>query len=213
MHRLTEERSTLTSGAVLLAALGTALLVFLVYLPALKGGFINWDDPLYVYNNPHIRSLDLRLLKEAFSPIGGSNWNWHPLTVLSHALDYKLWGLNPFGHHLTNNILHSVNTALVLLLAIALIDSAAGDDVGGKNPAGHKEQRLRLLAAGIVTALIFGLHPLRVESVAWVSERKDLLCALFYILSVMTYLKYARGADATKSRLLYIASLVLFISS
>jgi protein O-mannosyl-transferase len=106
---------------------------------------------------------------------------------MSHAIDYAVWGLNPFGHHLTNILLHTINTYLVSVLAIRLIERAQGSAVQEGRKADAKEHMM--IAAGIV-GFLFGLHPLHVESVAWVAERKDLLCALFFLLSILAYSSY-----------------------
>ena len=157
------------SLSVLLAVL-VAALTFLAYRPALTNGFINWDDPIYVYWNPGIRTIDLGW---AFTTVVAKNW--HPLTMLSHAVDFSLWGLNPRGHHLTSVVLHAANTFLVFILVERLI-------------------RGKPLLLPLVASLLFALHPLHVESVAWVSERKDVLSGFFYLLSVIFYLGYARGS-------------------
>lgn len=166
-----------------------ALAVFLIYIPALWGGFVNWDDSAYVYENVHLGSLDLRW---AFSAVVVGNWL--PLTLLSYVLDHSLWGYSPFGYHLTNNILHSLNTGLVFLLGLRLAQA-------------RKASVFASVALSLTTALLFGLHPLRVESVAWVSERKDVLCAFFFLLSVLSYLRYAAGLKMGW----YVSSLALFI--
>ncbi len=160
-----------------------ALTTFLIYLPALRNGFVNWDDDFYVYDNPSIRSLDGAFFRWAF--FGFHVSNWHPLTWVSHALDYALWGLNPLGHHLTSIILHAANTALVVALVLKLFEV-----VRDRSRAPSLDDRTGLVAAG-VTGLLFGIHPMHVESVAWVAERKDLLCALFFLLSIMAYIRYA----------------------
>jgi len=103
-------------------AVAVALLSFAAYIPALQNDFVQWDDDAYVYENPNIRSFDPGFFKWAFSSFYASNW--HPLTWLSHALDYAIWGLNPLGHHLTNNILHAINTFLVVLLVVKLMEAA-----------------------------------------------------------------------------------------
>jgi hypothetical protein len=168
-----------------------ALITFLVYLTALRNDFVNWDDDIYVYENPYIRSLNPAFFKWAFFNFHASYWS--PLTWISHALDYAVWGLNPLGHHLTNNILHAANTFLVVLLVIRLLDAWKGRTIhSGLSSFVH--ERTMLIAAG-TTGLLFGLHPVHVESVAWVAERKDLLCALFFLLSLIAYTKYASGAD------------------
>jgi tetratricopeptide (TPR) repeat protein len=161
------------------------VVTFIVYLPALRNEFINWDDKAYVYENPFIRSLDTGLLRSAFLNFHASNW--HPLTWISHAIDYSIWGLDPLGHHLTNTILHALNTFLVVVLVMKLLASRQADRLTGSHYS-------LFIAAG-VTGVLFGLHPLHVESVAWVAERKDLLCAFFFLLSIMAYAKYASRAS------------------
>ena len=168
-----------------------AVVTFLVYLAALRNDFINWDDGPYVYDNPHIRSLNAAFFKWAFFDFYEANW--HPLTWLSHALDYALWGLNPLGHHLTNIVLHAINAFIVVFLVIRLLEAWKERAVRNGTPS-FLNGRAILIAAG-TTGLLFGLHPVHVESVAWVAERKDLLCALFFLLSVIAYTKYASGAD------------------
>ncbi|HEX8947669.1 MAG TPA: tetratricopeptide repeat protein [Dissulfurispiraceae bacterium] len=186
------------TGAV---AASAAVTTFLVYLPALWNGFVNWDDPDYVYSNPRILHLDLQFLKWAFTTFHASNW--HPLTWLSHAADYALWGLNPMGHHLSSILLHALNTFLVVILSTRLIRLAL--------PQGEREEGGRgALLAGALTGLLFGLHPLHVESVAWVSERKDVLCAFFFLLSMLQYLTYAAAAQGSGRRRHYASSLSLF---
>ncbi len=191
---------------VLAAAI--SLSTFAVYLLSLRNGFVEWDDSTYILENPFIRSFNPSFLKWAFFHFYASNW--HPLTWISHALDYAVWGLNPLGHHLTNNILHAANTFVVVLLVtrwVGLGNPPSSLRVTPPPPApplkirggrgsyeftggGGFSNRWALIAAG-VTGLLFGLHPLHVESVAWVAERKDLLCAFFFLLSVMAYTKYA----------------------
>ena len=178
--------------AVIAASLLSALVTFIIYLPSLGNGFVSWDDPKYVYENLGIRALDLAFLKRAFTEVYFSNW--HPLTMISYAVDYALWGLNPLGYHLENNILHAVNTALVAVLSVRLITIARPLSAPGA------------FAAGFVPALLFGIHPLHVESVAWVSERKDVLCALFFMASILFYLRYAQKGKA----LCYVLSLLAF---
>ncbi|MFZ2197103.1 MAG: tetratricopeptide repeat protein [Thermodesulfovibrionales bacterium] len=180
------------------------IITFLIFLPSLQNEFVEWDDDQYVFENPFIRSFDSNFFRWAFFDFYAANW--HPLTWISHALDYAIWELNPMGHHLTNNILHSVNSFLVVLLVARLI-AAVGNSSASVRTQEHSpertdppgagdsrftihDSRLTLIAAS-TTGLLFGLHPLHVESVAWVAERKDLLCALFFLLSVMAYMRYA----------------------
>ncbi len=184
--------------SVRLSAIFVALLTFAIYLPVMKNGFVNWDDDLYVYENPNIESIDLDFFKWSFTSKVASLW--HPLTLFSLALDYTLWGPSPWGFHLTNIILHALNTLLVFILTTDLIAYAGN----GGNKCGKNN-----IIAGTVTALLFGIHPLHVESVAWVSERKDVLSAFFFLLSLIFYLKYA--CNNSKRSAFYIVCLTSFI--
>ncbi len=164
-----------------------AVVTFAVYLASFRNDFIaEWDDGEYVLNNPYIRSVNLSFLKWAFFDFHASNW--HPLTWISHAIDYAVWGANPLGHHLTSVILHAVNAFLVVVLIMRLQEIATGTTPSGQETSVLDEHGM-LIAAG-VTGLLFGLHPVHVESVAWIAERKDLLCALFFLLSIAGYVKY-----------------------
>lgn len=192
------------------AAVGAVTCI--VYLPALQNQFVILDDNAYVLDNPYIRTFNLKLLHWAFFNFYAANW--HPLTWLSHAFDYAVWGLNPFGHHLTNIVLHSVNTVLVVLLSLQLLETAREQ----RDPeSGRSRSRFSLLLAGATSGLLFGLHPLHVESAAWVAERKDVLCALFFLASVGMYLAYARSravSGAQRHRFTsrsYLSSLFFFL--
>lgn len=176
------------------ASLIPALLTLIVYLPALGNSFVDWDDYVYIVKNPIIRRIDFSSLQVVFST--QMNSNWHPLTTLSWALDYFIWGLDPWGFHLSSVIIHSLNTVMASALTTLVLARYAG--------TGYAEKEN--LFAGAVAALLFGLHPYHVESVAWVSERKDLLCQFFYFLSVISYLKYV--GQTSSSRFYYAASLV-----
>jgi tetratricopeptide (TPR) repeat protein len=160
-------------------------------LRVLNNDFVSWDDNVYVFDNPHIRSLDLPFFKWAFFSF--YSYNWHPLTWLSHAMDYAVWGLNPFGHHLTNLMLHGANAFLVVLLTMRLLEQYKAA-VTRECASAVWDERWIVIVGG-VTGFLFGLHPLHVESVAWVSERKDLLCAFFFLLSIMSYITYAADAE------------------
>lgn len=170
-------------------AAAISFLTFAVYLMSLNNEFVEWDDGVYVFENPSIRSLNGAFLKWAFLDFHAGNW--HPLTWISHALDYAVWGLNPLGHHLTNAFFHAVNTYVAVFLIIRLLELARektrADDV-------LQDERVILVTAG-VTGILFGLHPLHVESVAWVAERKDVLCAFFFMLSILQYMRYVYASD------------------
>ncbi|MDA8326733.1 MAG: tetratricopeptide repeat protein [Nitrospiraceae bacterium] len=191
-----------------LAGLISAI-TFLIYLISLQNGFVFWDDNKYIYENPHIHSLNFAFLKWAFSTFYYSNW--HPLTWVSYALDYTIWGENPMGYHLTGLLLHSINTFIVVLLTSSLIK--AWETRGVRNGRLTSLDKETNLIASAVTGLLFGLHPLHVESVAWASERKDVLYALFFLSGIWAYMRYADSPkDETKGkRKYYLITLCFFI--
>jgi tetratricopeptide (TPR) repeat protein len=167
------------------AATLAALITFLVFLPATKNGFVELDDLDYIVNNPHIGSLDWRTVVWAFTRFHEANW--HPLTMLSLALDRRLWGLDPFGFHLTSIVIHSCTVFLACFLFASLLKAAFR--AGSADAAGMPNRRL-VAGGSFAGALFFGLHPLRVESVAWASERKDVLCTFFAVAALWWYLRY-----------------------
>lgn len=159
------------------AAVAAATLA--AFLPALSNEFVDWDDKPYLLENPGFRGLGPAHLKWMFTTmLAGS---YVPLTWLSFAVDYQLWGLDPLGYHLTSLILHAINAAVFCVLALRLLERSA--------PA---EPRLLRLGAAFA-ALAFSLHPLRVESVAWAIERRDVLSGLFYLLSLLAYVQGRLG--------------------
>ena len=150
--------------------LGLAAMVWLVFGQTVHHQFINLDDGAYVYKNPQVfRGLTSEGIIWAFTQSHAANW--HPLTWLSHMLDCQLYGLSPGGHHLTNVLLHAANAILLFLVLRQMTGS---------------------LWRSVFVAALFAIHPLRVESVAWVSERKDLLSGLFFLLSIWAYVRYVR---------------------
>ena len=177
-------------------AAGVTLLTVAVFLLTLRNGLLIWDDEYYVVNNLHIRSFNRDFLSWAFSNIDMSLW--YPLTWISYAVDYALWGLNPAGYHLTSVLFHGANTALVVYMAVGLIEVANRSRREARRP-GLLDDRGILIAGG-ATGLLFGLHPLHVESVAWASGRVDLICTLFLLVSVVSYSRYAakRGSGAAR---------------
>lgn len=183
-------------GTYALAA-SLALITFVVYVPALRNDFTGWDDAGYVLENPHIRSMNAAFFRWAFFEFYLSYWS--PLTWMSHALDYAVWGLNPAGHHLTSVVLHAVNTFLVTVLTIKLLATRNAVRIRtGLRP--YLPER-SILVAGGVTGILFGLHPLHVESVAWIAERKDVLCALFYVLSILDYTRAVTAPHHVTARM------------
>ncbi len=151
-----------------LIGLALGLITLAVYLPAIHHEFLDYDDQEYVAENPHVRAgLTWQGVVWTF---GQHASNWHPLTWLSHMTDCQLYGLKPAGHHLTNVLLHVANTVLLFLVL---------------NRMTGTKWRSAAVAA------LFGWHPLHVESVAWVAERKDVLSAFFFMLTIGAYAKYA----------------------
>jgi protein O-mannosyl-transferase len=151
-------------------------LVYLTFLPVLHGDFIEFDDLAYVTSNPVIR-LSPENIVWTFSHSLASNW--HPLTLWSLMLDHQLWKFNPWGYHLTNLLLHAANSVLVFLLLRRWTGAAW---------------------RSLLVAALFGLHPLRAESVGWISERKDVLCVFFWMLSLGAYARFAQNRFYAESR-------------
>lgn len=142
------------------------ILTFIAYLPALQADFVNWDDGDYVYDNLFIRNLGD--LKTFFTtPVQG---NYHPLTMISLAINYAISGLDAWSYHLFNIIFHLVNCILVYKLCLHLTN--------------------RNIIIAFTTSLLFAIHPMHVESVAWISERKDVLYSLFFLAGLISYTKY-----------------------
>ncbi|MGH7620614.1 MAG: tetratricopeptide repeat protein, partial [Gemmatimonadaceae bacterium] len=165
------------------ALVAVAALTAVAFAPALSNGFVSWDDQKNFLDNPNYRGLGLSQL----------GWMWTtfhlghyvPLTWMSLGFDYTLWGMNPMGYHATSVVLHAVNASLVFLIArrvfIATADAAVSQE--------------RVVLAAAASALAFAIHPLRVESVAWVTERRDVLSLLFYLASVLAYLRACEPDD------------------
>ena len=173
------------------------LLTILVYSNSLFNGFTNWDDTTYIHNNHFIKIITAHSIKLMFSTVYFGNY--HPLTTLSYAIEYKLFGLNPFPYHFDNLLLHLINVVLVFYF----IKSLSGRD-----------------EIAFITSLFFAIHPMHVESVAWISERKDVLYSMFYLASLIAYLKYIydlkAGKEIHKSTLsvfYYPLSVIFFICS
>jgi tetratricopeptide (TPR) repeat protein len=156
-----------------LVCLFLVLVTAAVYFPVATHGFINFDDPDYVTGNPYV-SAGLRPESVRWALTGVCSSNWHPLTWMSHMLDCQIYGQKPGGHHLTNVIFHIANAVLVFLL-LKLMTSA--------------------FWRSAFVAGLFALHPLHVESVAWVAERKDVLSAFFGLLTLVAYAKYVASVE------------------
>jgi protein O-mannosyl-transferase len=161
----------ISSGWILFVVCGVIVsLTWAVFGQTLGYGFVNFDDPFYVSENPQIQAgLNWQSVLWAFTHVHSNNW--HPLTTMSHMLDSQLFGDKPGTHHFENVLLHSANAVLLFLLLVQMTS--------------------RVWASAFV-ATIFAIHPLHVESVAWVSERKDVLSGLFFMLTLLAYVHYTR---------------------
>jgi hypothetical protein len=166
------DRWTVPAVCIFLAAI-----TFAVFGQTLRHEFVNYDDDDYVSENPEVaRGLTLKGIVWAFTHVHA--FNWHPLTWFSHMLDCQFYGLNPGGHHLTNILLHTA-TAILLFLVLRRMTAA--------------------LWRSAFVAAVFAIHPLRVESVAWVAERKDVLSGLFFMLTIGACVRYASSARNRKA--------------
>jgi tetratricopeptide (TPR) repeat protein len=190
-HKLQEDpASPGDKRTVLSICLFLVAAVFLVFGQTLRYAFVNYDDSTYVLgDSPVTKGLTLGGIGWAFT--NGYSANWHPLTWISHMLDYQLYGLNAGGHHLTNVLLHAA-TAILLFLVLRRMTGA--------------------LWPGAFVAVVFAIHPLRAESVAWVSERKDVLSGLFFMLTLLMYVQYVEGSKGRgpKAKVFYGLTLLFF---
>lgn len=197
-------------------AAAAALICFVVHLKALTCGFINWDDTEYLLNNQVFRSFDMEMVVRAFTTIPINYWI--PLTWISYAVDYRFWGMNPTGYHLTNIIIHSVNAALLVVITDRLFTWRPEFLCGvlPDTPA-DSGRGLRYGALLLFVALLWGIHPARVESVAWATERKDVLNGFFLLGSLYFYLQYSmlkmQGSDMNVLLRPYLLSLLFFTGS
>ncbi len=172
------------------------IISFMAYLPSLQNGFVNWDDNFNIYQNPHITNIStwesfVESVKGIFTT--GVNGNYNPLSILSFAFEKMIYGLdNPEWWHLDNIILHLICVLLVFRIALAL--------------------GLKLIPAAFC-ALLFGIQPMRVESVAWITERKDVLFGSFYLLALYYYIKSVKLSFRKRYQLIILASFILALLS
>ncbi|MFQ5414213.1 MAG: hypothetical protein ACE5E6_07115, partial [Phycisphaerae bacterium] len=165
----------------LLTPVGLFVLVIAVFMPALLAGFANWDDNFLIVQQTAYRGFTRAHVEWMFTTsLAG---HYQPLTWLSYALDYRIWELEPLGYHLTNVLLHALTTVAFYFVALRLLAIGFGADACSR-------RKQLVLAAGFAAA-VFGVHPLRAESVAWIAERRDVLSGLPLVLSVACYLRYA----------------------
>jgi protein O-mannosyl-transferase len=176
------------SSFVVPAAL--ALMTFIVFLPALKAGFVNWDDDINFLDNANYRGLGAAQLQWMFTTflIG----HYIPFTWMTFGLDYVVWGMNPAGYHLTNILLHVANAVLFYFIALHLLRLSV--------PARPADGPSAPILGSAFATLLFAVHPLRAESVAWITERRDVLSGLFCLAAILTYLQYCGVPDRQTGR-------------
>jgi tetratricopeptide (TPR) repeat protein len=185
---------------------------FAAFIPSLDGQFVNWDDPVNFVGNEHFRGLGWAQLKWMWTAtlLG----HWIPLTWMSLGLNYVLGGMNPWGYHLGNMLLHAGGATVFYLVARRLLAAGFGPPHPARSPAGGDggvRGEAAISAGAAAAALVFAVHPLRVESVAWITERRDVLSGLFFLLTVLAYLGWVetgRGRWRLGSIALYAAALL-----
>jgi protein O-mannosyl-transferase len=186
-----------------LVPLGIAAAAAVPFLPSLRADFVNWDDPANFLSNQGYRGFQWDQLRWMFSStlLG----HYIPLTWLTFGINYAVDGMHPRGYHLANVLLHAVNAGLAFLVARWLLAAAFG---AGRQTAG-------ITWGAAMAALAFGVHPLRAESVAWITERRDVLCGFFYLLAVLAYLRGSDGGKriAGKWQILSLVALVAALLS
>jgi len=188
-----------TGLKVALLALSVAALTIWVDWPCVRNGFVDWDDYVYLNEVARHHELSLGTIQWAFSTV--RPFYYHPLTRLSHVLDYQLWKWNPAGHHLTSVLLHGMNAGLVVILIWVLCGLRPTLSLSGW-----------FVVAGAV-GLVFGIHPLQVESVAWVAERKNLLCGCFTLISLIAYVRWTQKRSGRGWRWVMLASFLAALLS
>lgn len=170
-----------------IALAGVSILTFIVFTPILNNKFTNWDDPTYILENPLIRQFDWHHVKRIFTEFYFGNYQ--PLHIFSYAIEYSFFKTDPSGYHAVSLVMHVMVTGLVMWFVFLLSNNGI---------------------IAMLTALLFGLNPLHVESVAWAAERKDMLYAIFFILSLIFYLKYI---DHNEKLRFYFLAIFMFILS
>jgi tetratricopeptide (TPR) repeat protein len=194
-----------------LAVLFIVAAVFAVFHGVLDNGFVNWDDQLYTASTasllPPFTSEKLQWMLT-----DRTLFYWHPLAYLWHFVDNSLWPGEPRWHHLGSVVLHACNGVLLFLLCIAFLGFHSPASGGTASEEDTRHARRSIVAAGMA-AVLFSIHPLRVESVAWVSEKKDLLCGFFFLAMALAWISYGRCAESGARARWYALTLLLFIGA
>ena len=209
-------RSTAALEATIVGVI--ILTVVVAFLPTFRNGFVIWDDDLNFTNNTAYRGLGTTQISWMFTTLTGGHYQ--PLAWLTLGLDYSLWGMDARGYHATSLLLHVANAVCCYFLIRALLEAATPPTNGvrhrrrDRRPASWHDDPARVRIAAAFGALVFALHPLRVESVAWVSERRDVLSGLFLLLTVLAYLRaHAPAIPSRTRRRLILLSLACFVAS
>ena len=178
-------------------------MIWAVFGQTLGHEFVNFDDPMYVSENDQVRAgLSWQGVAWAFTHV--HSHNWHPLTTISHMLDCQLFGLKPGAHHFVNVLLHSATAALLFFLLAQFTGSPSSPQDESVSP--RRPDRTGAIGSSAFVAAVFAIHPLHVESVAWISERKDVLSGLFFVLTLLAYFYYTRKPNIGR----YLSVSILF---
>src|SRR5947199_123324 len=167
-----------------LAPLLVALFTLAAFLPTLQNQFVAWDDDKNFLDNPRYRGLGWAHLRWMFTAF--HQGHYIPLTWVTFGMDHRLWGMKPVGYHLTNLLLHAANAVVFFFVVRRILTRAL--------PSPSERGHALAVSAGFA-ALVFAIHPLRVESVAWVTERRDVLSGLFYLVTILVYLRACEGEE------------------
>jgi len=178
------------------------VVTFLVFLPALDNGFVDWDDKVVLLQNDRYRGFDFDRIRWMFTT--RLMQHFQPLTWMTYALDHALWGMDPWGYHLTSILLHAAAAGVFFWVVRHLLCRAVGD--------GSRGTLLGITVGAALAALVFGIHPLRAESVAWATERRDVTSGLFFMMTLAAYLRASTSVGAARFRWLAV-SLVAYVLS
>ncbi len=177
------------------------IVTFLAFLPALGGEFINFDDDLNFLTNPNFRGLGIEQLRWMWTAF--HQGHYHPITWMTLGLDYTIWGMDPRGYHLTNLILHTINAGLFFILARRIIALGLRD---------RAMPGISISLAAMIATVFFSIHPLRVESVAWITERRDLVSGALILCTVIAYLRFVDAQPQTRAVWYGLTLLLLVLS-
>lgn len=187
----------------LIASLTLFILTLLLFWPCVHHDYLSLDDPEYIADNIHVRTgLTPASIRWAFTTNRAANW--HPVTWLSHMIDVELYGGKVWGHHLSSVLIHALNSGLLFVVLVALTRRAPLPVIRHPSSAPARLTEPQTLNPAtslwpaVFAAALFAVHPLRVESVAWIAERKDVLSGLFFMLTLLAYTRYVRAADSCR---------------